>query len=111
MILTEIRLIPTGSAQAAFGRLRSHDERYGFVAKYLESLLTAGRNLRLLIADAEPVSRSFVVPDVEYAGWTEVLVVVRRMGCDTGTDTLFNAESHLSLAVEHTLNTLRRSDD
>ena len=111
VILTEIRLIPTDSAQAAFGRLRSHDERYGFVARYMESLVKAGRNLRLLVADTEPVTRSFVVPDVEYAGWAEVLVVVRRMGYDTGTDTLFDVESHLRLAVEHTLNTLRRLDD
>ena len=111
VILTEIRLIPTGRAQAAFGRLRSHDERYDFVARYAESLITAGGNLRLLVADAEPVTRSFVIPDVEYAGWAEVLVVVRRMGCDTGTDTLFDVESHLRLAVEHTLSTLRRSDD
>ena len=36
-----------------------------------------------------PVVRSFTVPDVEYPGWAEV-VIVRRTGHDIGLDTLFD---------------------
>ena len=112
VILTEVRLVPTGGAQRAFGRLRSHDARYAFVARYMEGLLRMGRDWRVLITDVEPVFQSFAVPDLEYAGRAEVLVVVRRMGQDTGQDTLFDVEGHIRAAVEHSSEALRsRSEE
>ncbi len=107
VVLTEVRLVPTGRAQMAFGRVRKIEERYVFVAKYMESLLQSGRDLRILISDAEPIVKSFTVPDVEYDGCAEVVVIVRRMGHDAGMDTLLDIERHLQAAVKHTSQTLR----
>ena len=110
VILTEIWLIPTGGAKKAFSELGSHEARYRFVARYIESLRQTDQDWRVLISDAEPVVRNMKVPDVQFGGWAEVTVVVRRMGHDTGMDTLFDTECHLQIAVEQSVNVLRFRD-
>ena len=72
----------------------------------MESLIEGGKELRLLIDNVEPITQSFVVRDVEFAGHAEICVIVRRLGHDTGMDTLFDVGSHLRFAVEHTINVL-----
>ena len=110
VILTEIWLAPTGGAKMAFSGLGSHQARYIFVARYLERLLQSDQDWRVLVSDAEPVKRKMRVHDRQFGGWTEVMVVVRRMGRDTGMDTLFDIEPHIQIAVEQSINVLRFRD-
>ena len=110
VMLTEVWLVPIAGAQGVFSALNSYEAKYGFVARYLESLLEANGDWRVLVSDAEPVVKKIRVRDKEFGGWAEVTVVVRRLGEDTGMDTLFDTEGHLRVAVEHSVGALRLGD-
>lgn len=83
-----------------------YHDRFNFAAKLVEAVLDEEGELSVTLETAYPtVLRKEHSMNGQEA---TIQVTVRRMGNDTGMDTLVHVDNVLRIAVKHTLSALRK---
>ena len=103
VVLTQVVFWPTGAMQRAFREQSSDTNKFVFVSECMGEILISEKEMRFRITSAEPLRRTIVYEDSRSDGRMDVLITVRRMGQDTGMDTIVEVDRNLGQAISHTL--------
>ena len=103
VVLTQVVFWPTGAMQQAFRDQTSDTDKFMFVSECMREILSGEEEMRFRITSAEPLRRTIVCKSSHSDGRMNVLISVRRMGQDTGMDTIVEVDRNLRQAISHTL--------
>ena len=103
VVLTQVVFFPTGVMQGVFCELLSDTDKFMFISECMEEILNEEQEMRFMITSAKPVRRTIVYKDSRNDGRMNVMITARRMGQDTGMDTIVDVDRNLRQAISHTL--------
>ena len=107
VVLTQVIFFPKGSLQKKFVALSGDDDKFRFSAELMNQALDESGEITVTLDTSYP---QVIVREIKMGdGAATIQVTVRRMGNDTGMDTLVHVDNVLRQAVDHTLSALRTS--